>query len=249
MSNNLRSRMGRIVAVAAFTLLTAGALTAAPALAAAGEGCPNEPVRHESNVNPTTGQPYSQGLPECRAYEMVSPLEKQQHDALTIGSQPPVSVSPNGSAVQWSSQGAYAGAERLQAHSTAPSNPYVAQRTASGWVTRSGYPPSSLIAEPFAGFGSAGLYSTDLSREAVCGHRGLTDNREGPTIRCALREPDGSWASTPEHTDLTGETFGQLLNVGASRTGEDVVFYGCLGSDFCRPTRHRLKLPVMNSKR
>src|ERR1019366_6622017 len=111
MSNNLRSRIGHIVTVAAFTLLAAGALTATPALAAAGEGCPNEQVRQESNTSPTTGQPYSLGLPECRAYEMVSPLEKQQHDALTINGAPPVSVSPNGSAIQWSSQGAYAGAE------------------------------------------------------------------------------------------------------------------------------------------
>ena len=232
MSNNLRSRIGHIVTVAAFTLLAAGALTATPALAAAGEGCPNEPVRQESNTNPTTGKPYSQGLPECRAYEMVSPLEKQQHDALTIGSQPPVSVSPNGSAVQWSSQGAYAGAENYQAHSTAASNPYVAQRTASGWVTRSGYPPSSLIEGPFFAFGSTGVYSPDLSRESVCGTAVLTSNELGPTIRCALREPDGSWASTPEHTDLTGETFGQLLNVGASSTGEDVVFYGEAGIRF-----------------
>ena len=33
MSNNLRSRMGHIVAIAAFTLLAAGALTTTPALA------------------------------------------------------------------------------------------------------------------------------------------------------------------------------------------------------------------------
>jgi hypothetical protein len=215
---------------AGLALLTSFLLSAPSAFAS--EACPNEAMRTGSRVNPTTGQPYSLGLPECRAYEMVSPLEKQQHDALTIISQPPVSVSPDGSAVQWSSQGAYAGAENYQAHSTAASNPYVARRTASGWVTRSGYPPSSLIEEPFAGFGSAGLYSTDLAGEAVCGTVVLTDNREGPTIRCALREPDGSWASTPEHTDLTGETFGQLLNVGASSTGEDVVFYGEGGIPF-----------------
>jgi hypothetical protein len=216
--------------VAGLALLTSFLLSAPAAFAS--EACPNEAVKAASRVNPTTGQPYSQGLPECRAYEMVSPLEKQQHDALTIISQPPVSVSPDGSAVQWSSQGAYAGAENYQAHSTAASNPYVAQRTASRWVTRSGYPPSSLIEEPFAGFGSAGLYSTDLAGEAVCGTVVLIAPREGPTIRCALREPDGSWASTPEHTDLTGESFGQLLNVGASSTGEDVVFYGEGGIPF-----------------
>ena len=227
MSNNLRSRMGHIVAVAAFTLLAAGALAATPALASS--ACPNEPVRQESNTNPLTGKPYSLGLPECRAYEMVSPLEKQQHDALTILQQPPVSVSPNGGAVQWSSQGAYAGAENYQAHSNQPANPYAAQRTASGWTTRSGYPPSGLIESPSVAFGSSGVYSSDLSGEAVCGTVVLTSKTDtGPTIRCALRKPDGSWASTPVYTDLTGENFGttQTPTVGASRTGEDVVFYG-----------------------
>src|SRR5271155_4627596 len=57
------------------------ALSATPARAAAGEGCPNEQLRRESNINPATGQPYSIGLPECRAYEMVSPLDKQGHSA------------------------------------------------------------------------------------------------------------------------------------------------------------------------
>jgi hypothetical protein len=233
MGNNLRSRMGHIVAVAAFTLLAAAAVTATPALAAAGEGCPNEPVRHESNVNPTTGQTYSQGLPECRAYEMVSPLEKQQDDAIVTSKPPPVSVSPDGSAVQWSSEGAYAGAENYQVNAFAATNPYVAQRTASGWVTRSGYPPSSLIEAPFLAFGSSGLYSPDLSGESVCGTAVLTSKTgRGPTIRCALRKPDGSWASTPEYTDLTGENFNDLTTLAASRTGEDVVFEGHEGTPF-----------------
>lgn len=45
----------------------------APSLAA--ESCPNEQLRAESNVNPATGEPYSAQLPECRAYELVSPPE------------------------------------------------------------------------------------------------------------------------------------------------------------------------------
>jgi hypothetical protein len=36
-------------------------------------GCPNEQVREESAVNPETGSPFSMQLPECRAYELVSP--------------------------------------------------------------------------------------------------------------------------------------------------------------------------------
>jgi hypothetical protein len=41
-----------------------------------GEPCPNEALRRESNTDPKTGVPYSAGLPDCRAYEMVSPVEK-----------------------------------------------------------------------------------------------------------------------------------------------------------------------------
>ena len=79
----LTSRPGRIGAIVAFTLVAAVVIPAAPALAATGEGCPNEQVRDESNVNFITGQPYSAGLPECRAYEMVSPPEKGGSDAET----------------------------------------------------------------------------------------------------------------------------------------------------------------------
>jgi Tol biopolymer transport system component len=227
---NSRIQITPRLIVAGLALLTTFLLSAPAAFAS--EACPNEAVRTASRVNPTTGQPYSQGLPECRAYEMVSPLEKQQHDALTISHPSSVSVSPDGSAVQWTSQGAYAGAENYQVHSTEPTNPYVAQRNTSGWVTRSGYPPSSLIEGPFAAFSSSGVYSPDLAGEAVCGSVVVMGVALGSTIRCALRGPGGSWASTPEYTDLTGQSLGALLMVGASSTGEDVVFYGEHGVPF-----------------
>lgn len=49
----------------------------APAQAAEGEHCPNEQLRQESSLNPDTNVPYSIELPECRAYEMVSPSYKE----------------------------------------------------------------------------------------------------------------------------------------------------------------------------
>jgi hypothetical protein len=221
MSNNLRSRMGRIVAVAAFTLLAAGALATTPALASS--ACSNEQVRQESNTNPATGKPYSAGLSECRAYEMVTPLEKQQHDALTHHAVGRVSVSPEGSAIDWSSQGDYAGCENYETLSSHPDNPYVAQRTASGWVTRCAYPPINLIENPGTVEGAAGVFSSDLANETVCGNTSGASGAGGPTILCALRDPAGLWTPTPEYTDLTGQT-PHLNTVGASSTGEDVVF-------------------------
>jgi Tol biopolymer transport system component len=225
MSNTLRSRIGSVFAIAAFTLLAAAALTATPALAAEGEGCANEHVRQESNTNPTTGKPYSVGLPECRAYEMVSPLEKQQHDALTHVAVGRVSVSPEGSAIDWSSQGAYAGCENYQVHASHPDNPYVAQRTASGWVTRCAYPPMNLIEDPGPVVGAAGVFSANLADESVCGSTSGGSGQGGPTILCALRGSAGLWTPTPEYKDLTGQTVSVFETVGASSTGEDVVFY------------------------
>src|SRR5262249_22444040 len=76
----------------------APALSAAPALAA--EPCPNEQRRQESNTNLATGQPYSAGLPECRAYEMVSPLYKQSHGVTSVSV-----VAPDGETVGFASEG------------------------------------------------------------------------------------------------------------------------------------------------
>jgi hypothetical protein len=227
MSNNLRSRIGHIVAIAAFTFLAAGTITAIPAFAASGEACPNEAVRAESNVNPTTGQPYSLGLPECRAYEMVSPLDKQQHDAIELSGVQAPTVSPDGGAIGWQSQGDFAGAESYQAGERAPVNPYISQRTVSGWITRSGWPPSSLIEAPVntdsALLPRNVLLTADLSTEADCGLATLRAGDFGSGLVCAARKSDGSWLSTPSVDSLYGELSGRPYVEGASADLTSVV--------------------------
>jgi hypothetical protein len=206
-------------------------LLSAPS-ALASSGCPNELVREESNTNPTTAAPYDFSLPECRAYEMVSPLEKQDHDALSRNSLPFISVSPEGDAIEWPGQGDYAGAENYQVHASSPTNPYVAQRTASGWLTRSAYPPPTLIEEPSGAFGGSGVYSPNLAYETVCGGVTSTGANNGPAIRCALRSPGGFWTDTPEYSDLTQQTFTGMTTLGASSDTEDYVFSGQQGTPF-----------------
>jgi hypothetical protein len=56
----------------------------------AGEGesppagsCPNETLRAESNLDPLTGVPYSAQLPDCRAYEQVTPPFKSFNTVIT----------------------------------------------------------------------------------------------------------------------------------------------------------------------
>jgi hypothetical protein len=224
------SRGLRLLPSLALLVLLACALApASPALAASSDGCPNEQIRAESNVNPATGQPYSLGLPECRAYEMVSPLEKQQHAAIRAESPVRNPVAPEGDAIGWTSEGDYAGADNYQAHGFQPTNPYIASRTPAGWITRSAYPPADLIAEPFGnGIGasvspSLGAFTPSLSDESVCGFGTLTESL-GTNVVCALREPSESWHSTPAYRTVSGASLKSIPFVGASRDLNVEVF-------------------------
>jgi hypothetical protein len=68
------ARLRRLLASPARPTLLVLALLAIPATrATASEPCPNQQLRLEGRLNPTTGLPYSTQLPDCRAYELVSP--------------------------------------------------------------------------------------------------------------------------------------------------------------------------------
>jgi hypothetical protein len=96
-------------------LLSACAL---PAVAQA-EQCPNEQLRREDN---------SVQLPECRAYEMISPPFK--NGAAIVGVEPTLSAS-SGERVFYGSTGAFADAPAAPVI-----NNYVAGRGPSGWSTK-----------------------------------------------------------------------------------------------------------------
>jgi hypothetical protein len=209
MSSNLRSRMRRVGAIAAFTLLAAGVLGTAPALASS--ACPNEQLRRESYINPTTGKPYSMGLPECRSYEMVSPLEKGASDVLPVSppfgdGHPSFPVAADGDAVQFASQNAFGDAETAVSGFGIPEDRYVARRGASGWVTSSVLAPRGLIGHPANEFIDSS--PEDLSSYADCGLTNLTNNATaGTSAVCALHEPGGPWLPTPAYSTLTGSGY------------------------------------------
>ncbi len=69
--------------------------TLTPATAGAAGLCPNEQVRIE--------EPYALALPDCRAYEQISPVEKNYADAL--GAVTSVNASASGGAVTFDSLG------------------------------------------------------------------------------------------------------------------------------------------------
>jgi hypothetical protein len=192
-------------------------------VAIASEGCPNEQARHESNTNPATGQPYDTSLPECRAYEMVSPLDKQAHDAnVALGG--PL-VSPDGDAVGFGSEGAFAEAENYLVN-ISPHNTYIARRSSDGWATESALAPASVISKPTL-FGFNGDASLDLSTLASCGNVADVVGAQGssPNFACAIRGPGRNWAKTPDYTDLSGEAPSTPVYLwGSSSDLSDIVW-------------------------
>jgi hypothetical protein len=214
--------MGVLLAIAA-TLMCLAVPRAA--LATPGEGCPNEQVRTESNVNPATGEPYSLGLPECRAYEMVSPLAKQAHDAQFRASGALALVAPGGNAVGFGSEGSFADAENYRVQFD-PSNTYIARRLPTGWTTESALVPASVIADPSV-FGFHGDASPGLSTLATCGNTGDITTAIGTTadFACARRQPDGAWTSTPSYPSFSGEPSDESVVVWGSSTDlADIVW-------------------------
>ena len=102
-------------ALATLTAVAIGALGAS-ATAALADGCPNEQLRSENN---------STRLPECRAYEMVTPLYKEGFPVIFP------SFNDEG-AVAYTSIGSFAGNTLGSTE-----NEYVARRSSTGWATTS----------------------------------------------------------------------------------------------------------------
>ena len=74
----MRIRVGRLLSVAVAALAPVIVVAGVNTTAAMASACPNEQLRQESRLNGVTGVRYSAELPDCRAFEMVSPVEKEQ---------------------------------------------------------------------------------------------------------------------------------------------------------------------------
>ncbi len=142
----------------------AGALGAGDATEAA---CPNEAL-----------EGFREYLPDCRAYEMVSPPFKDGEEIPSM-----TAVSSDGSRViAGGSNGVFAGAEDNSGNGGAN---YMFARAASGWEASPVTPPGSLL--PYSRFVAA---SSDLSRVLF---RVRSASQSWYAEDLYVREPDGSF--------------------------------------------------------
>lgn len=129
-------------------VLALGAFLGSGASALAATACPNEVLRQENN---------SLKLPDCRAYEQVSPVNKE--GVRGFGG----IVTSDGNHATFLSDGAFAGAPRGGA------NPYLGTRTATGWQTTPLQPAlPSFLTSSLIGF-TVSTVSADASRMLMQG--------------------------------------------------------------------------------
>jgi hypothetical protein len=209
---------GRVCAACAAVLTGVVASLLGPALAPASAACPNAALRSGP----------SERLPDCRAYEQVSPVEKSGLDAATL--QPPLPAESSAceagqecTIAYMNVDGAFAGAPANE-----PLDAYLATRGAAGWQTAPLSPPT-----PQAPASSRPLvtyaFSSDLSQAVVrVPLQQLTENAPAGLYNLFLRRPDGSYSL------LTAATPSELPEAGCGRCFEtqDVPAFAGASRDF-----------------
>ncbi len=133
-----------------------GLATLAPAARA--EGCPNEQLRGQQGAAPR--------LPDCRAYEQVSPVDKNFTDAL--GEADAVQSAPAGDRVTF-----FSAAPFPEALSATGSSLYLSTRAAGEWSTQGLVPATAPRSQPEHGSASVLGLTEDLSEALVNTEPGL----------------------------------------------------------------------------
>ena len=135
LSLNLRRSLVAVALPVAVVLVSLAGLSLSASAAWAVGGCPNEAFR--------TGP--SAALPDCRAYEMVSPPDKNGGEVdggiHKEGMAAPEQAAADGEAVTYASSSSFPEAGVLSA---VVSSQYISTRTAAGWQTREIVPEQQL---------------------------------------------------------------------------------------------------------
>lgn len=145
---------GSVSSAVLFMVLAAAAMPPAASSAAAGQGCANEALRVEQG---------SASLPDCRAYEMVSPVDKNGGDVTADGDTNRASV--DGNAVAY---GARTGFGDTTGSGYATLVQYVAVRGPGGWQTHAITPtPAADAAQVAVGATRVEVFSEDMHKALV----------------------------------------------------------------------------------
>ncbi len=119
--------------------------------------CPNEKVRQEDN---------SLGLPDCRGYEMVSPLDKSDAGVLGIDQASQggvVEAALDGSSITYVSLGSFGGSQGAPLGSQ-----YLSTRGSEEWSTQNITTPETSGTYANAGYGTPyEAFSSDLARRLM----------------------------------------------------------------------------------
>jgi hypothetical protein len=122
------------------------------------EGCSNEQLREQDG--------YALALPDCRAYEQASPVDKNFTDAL--GEADAVQSSPSGEGVTFFSAAPFPEVLSATGHSL-----YLSTRAGGEWSTQGLVPPTVSRSQPEHGSASVLSLTEDLSEAIVNTEPGL----------------------------------------------------------------------------
>ena len=181
-----------------------------------GPACGNQRLR-EANL--------SLALPDCRAYELVSPADNAEvyispppEQAPGIASaEAPIQSSSNGDVVSYVGEAASSGSgPGAGGVGGGEGDEHVATRGTTGWSVRDVQPDGSALATTYQGFAddmSSGVLATGLRTEALA---------EGLVPECLYeRNTDGEGGYTPI---VAGADCGEPFFAGASADGSNVLF-------------------------
>lgn len=148
-------------------------------------------------MNPATGRPYSTALPDCRAYEQVTPVYKDGGDVISTDS----GFAEDGNALVYAGFGGFAG-EPSGIPPAVGGNVYEAQRTVSGWVSVANNPSSAAYHK--SGYLHDFSFSSNFLRE-IWNNNPTAEVPPAGSSGYYIREPDGAFVATvPTPTLLNG---------------------------------------------